>query len=528
MESILRPFDQEGETLKIEKGYIFGTEDDDVAVVLDVNDEYVTLLVIHHLFETYISNYINEHFVSEERFQKLSSSPNLYFSVNEYGYNTYTEDETRTRPSEKFLEVFSKEKRLDRMREAQYLKKSILPTFEYKTKLIEIKTETLLALCNEDDESCIRLKKCGIASKLSTMQQREATEFLHPIKREVCDNLVKYILAFCERTKADFHPGSNDMIRDVVHPSLYPYVQGETKTTWTSLAKRRVLGRIQKTVDRDIWNRPYEKSVYQWLPSEVLADKEGKCKITSYINNLPASEVKLHSAIEDLLTECWPHLETQWQTVCDTVLFDDDDFEHDGPPGAMCDRTKNLRDRNCQVITKIVDINIPSGEEIDGAWHVEGMSHEHIVCTADCIVHQQHVDAELFFKRRFLWEEAEGKYMEYSYQDDGYCMEEMEFLENGTIPIGKCATSERKVVCFPNSHIHKVIQKNSTDQPGRRMLVVFWLIDPEKRVVSTRDVPRQQGIMPEDVALEHRLKLMQERKLHKQNLNIRSLNLCEH
>jgi hypothetical protein len=31
----------------------------------------------------------------------------------------------------------------------------------------------------------------------------------------------------------------------------------------------------------------YEKSKYQWLPSEFNIDLKGNCKITSYINNLP-------------------------------------------------------------------------------------------------------------------------------------------------------------------------------------------------------------------------------------------------
>jgi hypothetical protein len=57
-------------------------------------------------------------------------------------------------------------------------------------------------------------------------------------------------------------------------------------------------------------------------------------------------------------------------------------------------------------------------------------------------------------------------------------------------------------------------------------------VNPEKRIISTRDVPPQQleagGSMSREEAVEHRLELMKERKFNKQDWNIREIELCEH
>ena len=63
---------------------------------------------------------------------------------------------------------------------------------------------------------------------------------------------------------------------------------------------------------------------------------------------------------------------------------------------------------------------------------------------------------------------------------------------------------------------------------GRRRIVVFWLIDPDVEIHSTADVEPQQEVFTREEALEFRLELMEERRLHKQSLNPRAVNLCEH
>jgi len=55
----------------------------------------------------------------------------------------------------------------------------------------------------------------------------------------------------------------------------------------------------------------------------------------------------------------------------------------------------------------------------------------------------------------------------------------------------------------------------------------FWVVDLDVTIVSTRDVAPQQITMKSAEALRVRLMLMEERKRHKSNFNVRSISLCE-
>lgn len=63
---------------------------------------------------------------------------------------------------------------------------------------------------------------------------------------------------------------------------------------------------------------------------------------------------------------------------------------------------------------------------------------------------------------------------------------------------------------------------------ARRRVIVFWIVDPGVSIPSTREVPPQQSVLPREEALAVRLELMEERKRHKQTLNVRTVSLCEH
>lgn len=84
---------------------------------------------------------------------------------------------------------------------------------------------------------------------------------------------------------------------------------------------------------------------------------------------------------------------------------------------------------------------------------------------------------------------------------------------------------------FPNTYQLNVEPFELIDksQPGHRKILVFWLIDPSNRVLSTKDV--LETPISFDQALEHRLKLMNERSHHQDQdygYRIREVSLCEH
>ena len=90
-------------------------------------------------------------------------------------------------------------------------------------------------------------------------------------------------------------------------------------------------------------------------------------------------------------------------------------------------------------------------------------------------------------------------------------------------------TPAGRVFVFPNSHVHMVTPLQALGAGGgRRRIVVFWLVNPATRIVSTREVAPQQGVMSVEEARDHRLKLMMERKFHKETRNVLPVSLCEH
>lgn len=197
----------------------------------------------------------------------------------------------------------------------------------------------------------------------------------------------------------------------------------------------------------------------------------------------------------------------------------------------------SLRGQKVQVITKIVDYELNPGQKFEGVWHVEGMSHEEIVLTALYIADRDDlvVGGDLLFQRAFLKDEANRIFSGVN-QFRPTSLESI--IQKGLIPLGRVETKKGRLIVFPNSHVHKVDDMVNLDsdmtssETRKRRIVVFFLVNPMRRIVSTREVEPQQkhsgGKMEHIDALEHRLKLMKERKLKKQDWNVREIELCEH
>lgn len=93
----------------------------------------------------------------------------------------------------------------------------------------------------------------------------------------------------------DFHPGTNEVVRDLVHPSLFPL-----------LIPRGSLD----TSKRNFWGRRYEDSRFQWLPAELTVDAAGKATFMSPINNLDESNYhEVRKSLEDVFSALLPGFE---------------------------------------------------------------------------------------------------------------------------------------------------------------------------------------------------------------------------
>jgi hypothetical protein len=272
---------------------------------------------------------------------------------------------------------------------------------------------------------------------------------------------------------------------------------------------RILIKNLVKKNNIDFWNRPYKLSKYQWLPSEFKIDVNGKCKIESYINNLPITENNLYKNIEELFEELFeevlPYFENIWSSINKNKV------------------DTSLKNRNLQVITKIVKIKLKENQDLIGAWHVEGMSHENIVATVSITLEQtENFLASIYFKRTYLKIEENillnSIYNPYS--------ELNKMLNTLFIPLGKINIKQGNVIAFPNSYIHKINMKNNGKNEQERTIIVFWLVNPNIRITSTKDINQQSYNILE--AKKNRLELMKERTYYKQSFNHRDLNLCEH
>ncbi|MFK8002418.1 MAG: DUF4246 family protein [Polyangiales bacterium] len=322
--------------------------------------------------------------------------------------------------------------------------------------------------------------------------------------------------------RVDYHPGSGTIVRDLVHPSLYPHIDSAAQSG--------------ETPTLDLWKRPYEASKYQWLPTDFVVSEEGTVVVEGEINNLPRSENELmYAALAELFEQFVPLFESVAGYAEGLTLLDDSlEGEHELPePPAKPVEAKvappqNLKGRRLQVITKIIEYKLEGDESFEGVWHVEGMSHENILATGVyTLARDENLEGgALRFKRPYTQDDAGALFWNVA-QCRPKVIEEM--VDEAHIPLGSMETTDQQLFVFPNCHVHK-LSKMSVAGGGtaRRRVVVFWLVHPDHRITGMDDVPPPQESMTFEAACVERLALMEERRLHKQSHNVRSVSLCEH
>lgn len=130
----------------------------------------------------------------------------------------------------------------------------------------------------------------------------------------------------------DWHPNSNDMVQNLVHPSMYPLVWGQShflqdEVVGTTDAVAKWAGKGEATPSqgenvahphpREVLNESgvgpqYWSAHYQWLPANLVFrdgdDDDGtSVRFTSYINNLhPVKYEGVYRTIEKLVERALP------------------------------------------------------------------------------------------------------------------------------------------------------------------------------------------------------------------------------
>ncbi|KAK1752853.1 hypothetical protein QBC47DRAFT_348022 [Echria macrotheca] len=150
------------------------------------------------------------------------------------------------------------------------------------------------------------------------------------VSRELRDELKAGVIALenVPDRKKDWHPGSDETVLDIVHPSLFPVIWGLTRalpegtvplkdcikhtgkgvavdsyrhpSDCTSTSQTHLAGPCRRSAD-GLWGS------FQWLPAQVQVSADGSAKITSYINNLyPEHHKNLYSTLERIVAATVP------------------------------------------------------------------------------------------------------------------------------------------------------------------------------------------------------------------------------
>ncbi|MFD5066343.1 DUF4246 domain-containing protein [Streptomyces sp. NPDC058369] len=376
--------------------------------------------------------------------------------------------------------------------------------------------------------------------------------------------------------KKDWHPGSDGQVLDLVHPSLFCLVRGVSggpERAWENPTPH-------------YWKHEFSET-FQWLPTDVEIGADGEVAFRSYVNNVhPEDHRELAAVLPDLFGRMRPLLENVLTDLrhprplrikinpygwydSEPEYPEEDDFSDkeayeeaveahdeamddwyqnrqpvipDAPeyaPPALPDgfAPVDLRGRRLQVIVKLATIHLTpeKPEYAGGSWHVEGMLNERIVSTGIYYWDSENItESRLSF--RAALDDPEYEQNDNNGVRDAYGLVDEDALNQ---VLGSAATPTGRCLAFPNVLQHRVGSFGLADpsRPGYRKILAFFLVDPERPIVSTSDIPPQQpwadtSTMTLEQAEEYREQLMRERKFfvdeHNEQLYEREFSLCEH
>ncbi|KAF9014470.1 hypothetical protein BDZ89DRAFT_995158 [Hymenopellis radicata] len=349
----------------------------------------------------------------------------------------------------------------------------------------------------------------------------------------------------------DWHPGSNNQVLDLVHPSLYPIAYAKS---------------LQEFEDGDFdflvppeGHADFVSEAFAWLPSDFIIDADGTANLSegAYINNLhPDDHADLYPVIEELVALAVPMFERvlsdlkrplskarmvteprwnydmtnneQVHTIpciwekdgksigvpspdrfgIDWNGWTDEDFEEfensltkrlprplPAYVGALDGVKKivSLAGATLQIIVKLANIVLTpeNPSYAGGSWHVEGMLNEEIVATFIYYYDEDNISESRLAFRTSVVEPL------YHGQDDEKCTQIIYGLARDrplVQELGSVRTCQGRCIAFPNVYQHQVQPFELADatKPGHRKILAFFLVNPDIQIPSTTSVPPRQ------------------------------------
>ncbi|KAJ7725331.1 hypothetical protein B0H16DRAFT_1677470 [Mycena metata] len=407
--------------------------------------------------------------------------------------------------------------------------------------------EEAVSQIDEDDED-----------ELMTEGMRACSEAIWYSDRLIQDDVLQRLKSAAKAledvpdSEKDWHPGSDDQVLDLIHPSLYCLVYGRTHaylpneprtaanllpvhrpptTRFESLTSsehamydkrfnERLLAQLDDFVSED----------FCWMPSDFAVDSDGVVALASpYINNLhPVKHQSLYRAIEEILTAFIPMFE---RVLGDANLDMSGRNAPYGPIGSrgyvncIWDNLREepedprsfpktlpeameyegqleegfkpvpLRGMTIQCIIKLANIHLtPENPQYDGgSWHIEGMANEGIVASGI-----YYYDEENLTQSKLAFRSPVGD-PHYHFQNDHECQVMLYDIDNNTNcvqDLGAVITKAGRALSWPNLYQHRVspIELADPSKPGHRKILAIFLVDPTKALIpSASDVPPQQA-----------------------------------
>jgi hypothetical protein len=372
---------------------------------------------------------------------------------------------------------------------------------------------------NDEDLITSQLLTCECLLKFESERKKFLNDLVRKNSSLIDDSLRERLMhevELLEQMPVDWHPNSNDQVRDLIHPSLYCYVDGVSRTN--------------NTADKmaDLPKASEKPGILQWLPAEIsLNDGIDKPRFTSEICGHPRNTDSegIYRVIEEILGKFAPLL----KECCERYL----------KGSAKADKTKTQNNNNSkkwQVIVKMANtVLTPDKPEFPGgSWHLEGHKEEHIVATGIYYYHNENIVDSGLYTAIPVTEDHEQA-LEYGQnQFEGIPRHyglKPEAEQEGVQHLGPVTTNENDCIVFPNFVRHKVSKFRLLDpsRPGVRKILLFWLVDPNKRILSTADVAKPDYGLED--AKAYRELLMYHRKNGvdvREEVFSHGLSLCEH
>lgn len=160
------------------------------------------------------------------------------------------------------------------------------------------------------------LKETGVLSVFDVGVLRSDTA----VSKDVQEALKEAVKPFenASEDQKDYHPGSDNKVVDLVHPSLFPVVYGRTRVLadkviglddclsyvgqgdLVPIPSPETCGHLEQG------RRPFSDK-FQWLPCDVDLLDNGDCRIVSYINNAhPVRHKGLYEVVEKIISRAMP------------------------------------------------------------------------------------------------------------------------------------------------------------------------------------------------------------------------------